>query len=304
MKKKTILIVDDTISNLDILLDILTDYDVIDAISGEDALELVENENVDLILLDIMMPVMDGFEVCRRLKENNQTKYIPVIFITAITDENNIEKAYDIGGSDYVTKPFKPKELLSRVKRELQIQTLIYNLKNKEEELKQLAATDSLSKLYNRRYFSKISENIFAFSKRESNPLSLIMIDIDNFKKINDNFGHNTGDKVIIDISQKLLNTQRKSDIICRFGGEEFVVLLPNTKLEDAKNIAEKIRFILENNTLNINEVLDIKYTISSGVSNVDFSKDENIEAVLKRADEALYLAKNNGKNQVQIKGV
>ncbi len=128
MLNKTILIVDDTIVNLDILVELLSDYDVIDTTNGKDALGILKEESVDLILLDIMMPEMDGFEVCKRLKENKKTKNIPVIFITAMTDEESIEKAYDIGGVDYVTKPFKPKELLARVRTQFHLK----DLQNKE----------------------------------------------------------------------------------------------------------------------------------------------------------------------------
>ncbi len=146
MKNKTILAVDDTVANLDILIELLNSYDIVDATSGEDALEIVEEENIDLILLDIMMPEMDGFEVCAKLKENPATKDIPIIFITAKTDEDSIEKAYELGGSDYVSKPFKPKELLARVKIQFELQNL-------QNELKLLASTDSMTKLYNRRLF-------------------------------------------------------------------------------------------------------------------------------------------------------
>ena len=124
MNSKTILIVDDTAANLDILSEFLIDYDVVFAISGQDALSIVSNEKIDLILLDIMMPQMDGYEVCHKLKENQKTKNIPIIFITAKTDEDSIEKAFDIGGADYITKPFKPKELLSRIKTQLHLKHL------------------------------------------------------------------------------------------------------------------------------------------------------------------------------------
>ncbi len=131
MENKTILVVDDTPINLDIIIKLLDMYNVIDVTNGEDALEIANEEKIDLILLDIMMPIMDGFEVCKKLKENPFTKNIPIIFITGKTDEKSIEKAYDIGGADYVTKPFKPKELLAKVKKELQIVDLIYNLESR-----------------------------------------------------------------------------------------------------------------------------------------------------------------------------
>ena len=183
MSKQTILVVDDTIANLDILLELLDNYDLIDVTNGKDALKIAQNEDIDLILLDIMMPEMDGYEVCKRLKSNPKTKDIPIIFITAKTDEESIERAFDIGGSDYIMKPFMPKELLARVKKELYIQTL-------QNELKLLAITDSMTELYNRRYFTQAAKHLFDLSKREKKNLSLVMLDIDKFKNINDTYGH------------------------------------------------------------------------------------------------------------------
>jgi len=291
MENKTILIVDDTVENLDILEELLSEYDVISVTGGEDAISIVHEEAIDLILLDIMMPQMDGYEVCQELKSNNDTKDIPIIFITANTDEVSIEKAYDIGGVDYVTKPFLPKELKARVKKELQIQDMM-------NELKLLASTDPMTKLYNRRYFSKISDQALEFAQKENKDISIIMIDIDKFKNINDTYGHDIGDKVIIALANILINYQRKSDISCRFGGEEFVILLQDTQIEDAKIVANKIKENVENLTVNCNN-LNIKFTISLGVSQIDIKNEPNIEKALKRADEALYLAKNNGRNQI-----
>ena len=295
MENKTILAVDDTIANLDILGVLLEKYDVIDATNGEDALEILDDEKVDLILLDIMMPDMDGYEVCQKLKNNPMTKDIPIIFITAKTDEDSIEKAYDIGGIDYVTKPFKPKELLARVKRELQLQEL-------QTELKLLASTDSMTKLYNRRYFTKISEHTLDLAKREKHNLSIIMLDIDKFKNINDTYGHKIGDDVIITLSNKLIEYQRKSDIICRYGGEEFVILLPNTSIDGAKIVAQNIKKDVEAIVLNLEENKEVKFTVSLGVSSIDIKNETNIEASLKRADDALYEAKEGGRNKVCVK--
>ncbi len=291
-RDKTILIVDDTIVNLDILSELLYEYDVVEATNGEEALSIVNEDKIDLILLDIMMPNMDGFEVCQKLKENPQTKDIPIIFITAKIDEASIVKAYDIGGADYVTKPFLPKELLARVKKELQIQDMI-------SELKFLASTDPMTKLYNRRYFSTISEHTLDLVKREKKDLSIIMLDIDKFKKINDTHGHHIGDKVIMHLANKIIICKRKSDISARFGGEEFVILLPNTNINGAKIVAETLRksvenahlvYDINNNTLN--------YTVSLGVSQINLSKNQNIQDGLEQADEALYLAKKTGRNK------
>ncbi len=295
MDNKTILAVDDTAMNLDILEELLEQYDVITAISGEDALKIVNEEEIDLILLDIMMPNMDGYEVCKQLKENQITKDIPIIFITAKTDEDSIEKAYDLGGTDYVTKPFRAKELLSRVKKELKYQDMV-------KELKLLASTDAMTKLYNRRYFEKVALYIFNLAKRDTKDLSLIMIDIDDFKNVNDTYGHKVGDDVIIELANILLETQRKSDIICRYGGEEFVILLSNTSIDGANTVAQKLREDVEQSIVLLEDNRELKYTISLGVSQVNIQKETSIELVLKRADDALYEAKKSGKNKVCIK--
>ena len=290
MPDKTILIVDDSVINLNILENILDEYDIIVATDAETALSIMEQEEVNLILLDIVMPDMDGYEVCEKLKDNEKTSRIPIIFITSKTDEDSIEKAYDVGASDYVTKPFKPKELLARVKTQFKIQEM-------EKELCLLSMVDSMTKLYNRRYLSKVSEQVISLARREQQELSIIMIDIDNFKNINDTYGHQVGDDVIVAVGNVLMSTERKSDIICRYGGEEFVILLPSTSLKNAQLVAENIRKKIE--CLDIEHFLDknLMFTISLGISTVYLEEEKTIEVSLKRADDALYHAKKNGKN-------
>ena len=295
MENKNILIVDDSIANLDILVEFLDMHTVVDATNGKDAIEIALEEDIDLILLDIMMPDMNGFEVCSVLKSQELTKHIPIIFITANSDEDSIEKAYDIGGIDYITKPFKPKELLARVKRELQLQDL-------QKELKLLASTDSMTKLFNRRYFTKISKTLLDLAKRNKTDSSIIMLDIDKFKKINDTYGHQTGDDVIIAFSKILQKSCRKSDIICRWGGEEFIIFLPQTNIDGALIIADKIRVVAENSVHKSLYNQEVKFTISAGISLIENNKDGNIEAPINRADEALYMAKESGRNRVCTK--
>ncbi len=301
--KANILIVDDTEINIDILIDLLSDtYEVLVALDGESVFEIVEENRLDLILLDIMMPYMDGYEVCRRLKLNRNTKDIPIIFITAKTDEASIERAYDVGGFDYVTKPFKPKELRAKVKLQLQLQKLIKELEASQKELKFLASTDPMTELYNRRYFSTISKHILDLAKRDATPTSIIMLDIDNFKKVNDTYGHKVGDDVIISLAKLLQKFTRKSDIACRFGGEEFVILLPETAINGASVIAEKIREATEHSTVNSMENNTLTFTISLGIAQIDPEEESDIEASIHRADTALYAAKRGGKNRVYIK--
>ncbi|WP_020587637.1 diguanylate cyclase [Desulfobacter curvatus] len=299
-KQYTILVVDDTKSNIEILLTHLgKHYNVIPSLTGKRALDIVEKKQIDLILLDIIMPEIDGYEVCTLLKENYLTRAIPVIFITAQTNEDAIEKAYDAGGIDYIAKPFRPKELLARIKRELTLQQLIKDLEASKEELRILATTDPMTKLYNRRSFANISANLLGQSKRESQAMSVLMIDIDKFKGINDTHGHDVGDTVIITMAENLRNMSRTGDIICRYGGEEFVLLLPNTRIDGARTLGEKIRRQIEESTVKIESGGQVHFTVSIGATEVDVPAEKNLEPALKRADVALYQAKEGGRNKL-----
>jgi len=294
MQKKTILIIDDTEANIETLTALLGEqYDLLISLSGREALALLDEEHVDLVLLDIVLPGMDGFEVCRRIKAEKKTRDIPVIFITVKSDEDSIERAYELGGVDYITKPFRSREVLSRIKKELTLQTML-------DELAHLASTDPLTKLYNRRHFSKISQHALALAKREQEALSVIMLDIDRFKRVNDTYGHQAGDEVIMHLAKTIMAHLRQSDFACRFGGEEFVVLLPNTSIDDARYTAEKLRKAVEENAAILSNGEAVYYTVSSGVSTVDLKSESLIDSALKRADEALFLAKEHGRNLVR----
>ena len=298
--KKKILIVDDSKINIDILIELLDDkYELLVSLSGRRALEILNSEDVDLILLDILMPDMSGYDVCKVLKTQEKTKSTPVIFITANSDEESIDLAYESGGIDYVTKPFKALELLARIKTQLNMQDLFNDLEESHNQLKLLASQDHMTKLYNRRYFSEISTTILELAIRHQKPLSLMMIDIDKFKKINDTYGHHIGDIVIISLANTLKELSRKSDVVCRFGGEEFLILLPETDIVGADSIAEKIRKSVEETLVDIEEEQRLKYTISTGISEVKIKEETNLEETIQRADEALYKAKEGGRNRV-----
>ena len=294
-----ILVVDDTEENIEILNELLgEDYEVLSALDGEFAIEIAHEDKPDLILLDVMMPGMDGFEVCRVLQLNKDTKDIPIVFITAKTDDKSIEEGYKVGGADYITKPFRPMELLAKVRRELRMQELIHNFKKSQDELKFLASTDSMTKLYNRRYFLEASVNIINIAQRDKNNMSILMLDIDKFKNINDTYGHDVGDNVIVVFANILKNNVRKSDLVCRWGGEEFIILLHHTNIDDAFKLAEKIRHEIELLYVKIKDDKAIQFTTSIGVSTVD----SDLELAIKKSDEALYEAKESGRNKVCLK--
>jgi len=298
--KKSILIVDDTKINIDILLELLDEtYDILVSLNGKRALEIVEEHHIDLILLDILMPDINGYDVCKVLKAQENTKNIPVIFITANTDEESVENAYEAGGIDYVTKPFKASELLARIKTQLSMQTLIKELEESHKELELLASQDPMTELYNRRYYAEISHKIIELSRRNKKPLSLLMLDIDKFKNINDTYGHHIGDEVIIALAKTLKKYSRKCDVVCRFGGEEFLILLPETSADGAFHIAEKIRESVASMSVALEQNQSVSFTVSAGVSEFRAEEEETLEHTLQRADAGLYEAKESGRNRV-----
>lgn len=291
-QQSTILVVDDSESNIEMVLAILDNYDVIPATSGKDALDLITNEHIDLILLDILMPEMSGFEVCKKLKESEQTKDIPVIFLTAQKDEDSIESAYLAGGVDYVTKPFKPVELLARVKVHLHLQHLIHKLKF-------LATRDSLTGIYNRRKFFELAEEMFATYDEH---LYAIMLDIDFFKTVNDKYGHNAGDIVLKKTTDIISSLLPPTSIFGRIGGEEFAVILTASSDEKVINLLDNIVTIYANTSIEVSPIHKIKCTISCGMS-PKYQFTDTIDALLKEADEALYEAKQTGRNRSVVRG-
>jgi len=283
----TILLVDDTEQNIDILVGLLRDYDLLVALDGASALEIVKEEAIDLILMDILMPEMDGFETCRRLKKMEQGKDIPVIFITAKTDEESIEAAYDIGGLDYVTKPFKPKELLARVRTQLKVKQLIDNLET-------LSSRDAMTGIYNRRKFFELGEVLFNDSKPS---VSAIMLDIDKFKAINDKYGHPVGDIVIKDVTQAIGKRLPESAIFGRLGGEEFAIVWSFDSWLEACELTEALRVAVAQLEITSYEGDSLNLTISCGLAGFKPSF-HCLQDLLKAADEALYQAKGSGRNK------
>lgn len=281
-----ILAIDDTKANLDILLSILGDFDVIPATSGQRAIEIAKTENISLILLDIVMPELDGYEVCRKLKSDPKTKDIPVIFITANTDDESIGVAYDVGGSDYIAKPIRKREVLARVKTQL-------NLRKNILDLEFLASHDTMTGIYNRRKFFELAIDLF----ESKSGLFAAMIDIDNFKRINDKYGHDAGDKTIKLVTKTIEERLGSGAIFGRMGGEEFAVICDMGKEDEFISLFEKIREAVESLEI-VNGKDVIKTTMSIGLSRQD-ENIKDIDELLKSADKALYTAKNSGRNKV-----
>lgn len=289
---QNILIVDDEKSNIDILLDFFDNsdynYNIIATISPKKALEIVKQRKIDLILLDIVMPQIDGYEVCEVLKNDDSTKDIPILFMSAYNDDKYILKAYEVGGVDYVTKPFRKVEILSRVKTNLKLQETI-------SELEYFAYYDVMTNVYNRRKFFELATKMFDEKKEQ---MIAVMMDIDKFKNINDTHGHAVGDKVIKQIADILKQNIQKDMVLGRLGGEEFCIVSSSFKKVDFLMIIENIRESIENSKIKIDNNL-LSMTISSGVANFTNSDQmPTIDHLLQKADEYLYEAKDSGRNK------
>lgn len=280
--KSKILIVDDNPANIDILVEMLNTFDVRAALDGISALEAVQEELPDLILLDITMPGMDGFEVCRRLKEDPRYKEIPVIFLSASSDTDSIIKGFDLGGVDYITKPYIAREIIARVQTHLKLQMTM-------RVLDRLANIDELSGIANRRRFFTRFSNLFDQAKNRNIPLFLFIIDIDKFKLINDTYGHAIGDKVIKGFTESVKTHLTNISCFARFGGDEFAVVLTGMREDQARQQLEKLRTYIAETKIVSNQ--DILFTISVGMAEQQ-STDRGIDDLLARADFNLYRAK------------
>lgn len=295
VRKATLLIVDDEPTNISIIVKILChEHEVLTATSGQEALEIAARCSPDLILLDVVMPGMDGYEVCRRLRNSEITKSIPVIFVTAKGRPGEEEYGLNLGAVDYITKPFKISIVRARVRNHV-------NLKLKTDLLETLAALDGLTGVPNRRHLDKFLEAEWKRGMRNSSPLSMIMVDVDHFKLYNDHFGHGTGDDCLKQVAEALASSLvRPGDMVARYGGEEFAAVLSETDNEGAFNVAERIRSMVE--ALAIPHSLSVTanhVTVSLGCATMIPSSDTNWMVLLDAADKMLYQAKCEGRNRV-----
>ncbi|MCT7488503.1 diguanylate cyclase [Aliarcobacter cryaerophilus] len=297
-KKPTILVVDDMTTTLLLIHDLLKDtYEVKIAKSGTKALEILNAPNdIDLILLDVEMPDINGYEVCKILKNNDQTKKIPIIFVTARNSEADEEYGLNLGAIDYITKPFNKTITKLRLKNYLE-------MKIKNDLLEKISMYDGLTNIRNRRFFDETFEKTFNEIKRDKKSLAVLMIDIDFFKPYNDNYGHGQGDETLRKVAKALEKTiKRASDFVARYGGEEFVILLKDINKDGVEAVA--------NNLLNAVRELKITHefskienyvTISIGASFYNSSSDVTKLELLLKADETLYSVKNSGRNNFAI---
>jgi diguanylate cyclase (GGDEF)-like protein len=284
-------------ANISLLSELLRqDYKIKVAKNGAKALEIARGvEKPDLILLDIEMPEMDGYEVCKILKNDNQTKNIPIIFVTARSDVADEAYGLNLGAVDYISKPFHPDIIKIRVKNHVA-------LKLKSDWLEDLSMVDGLTHIPNRRYFDDLFMKVHKETLRDAKNIAVMMIDVDYFKPYNDHYGHGKGDDCLIKVAAALSSTlKRPADLVARYGGEEFVVLLENIDYAGAIVTGENLRRAIDQLHLphQFSSVTD-HVTISIGLAFKDgYIKEENRDALLKCADDALYQAKALGRNRV-----
>lgn len=294
--RATILVVDDSPMNIKILHEILQhDYRIVFATNGKDALDTAAQSLPDLILLDIMMPEMDGYEVCRRLKADPRTQRIPVIFVTALADQDDEAKGLELGAIDYLTKPVNQAVVKARVRNHLE-------LKKYQDFLKNLALLDGLTGIANRRHFDQTLEQEWKRAHRNAQPLAVLILDVDFFKLYNDRYGHGAGDDCLRRVAATLQRClSRPADLAARYGGEEFVGLLPETDRKGAAKTAEKVRQAVADLAIGHadSQVAD-HVTISLGVACLIPDEEGSPAQLLEAADQALYRAKQGGRNRVE----
>lgn len=304
--KANILIIDDSESVRKKIKDIIKKAGLVEfcfeAKSGLDGFKMLMDKRVDLVICDVVMPEFDGFKFLISKGTRPEFTEIPVIMLTSEEDVTKKIKGLEQGASDYITKPFDEGELLARVKVHLKIKHLQDELKQKNVQLRELSGTDDLTQINNRRRFMEFFDKEFARARRYHHPLSFVIFDVDFFKQVNDHHGHLVGDKVLIQVTQAMQKTMRMSDIIGRYGGEEFTLLLPETDVRGAVPYAERIRkFIEQAEFSGAEETLHI--TVSGGVAGIPETPAQTVDELLKRADEALYRAKANGRNRIEVTG-
>jgi diguanylate cyclase (GGDEF)-like protein len=279
-------------------------YRVETAEDGGRAVEAARRVLPDLIILDVMMPVMDGLEACRLLKEDAATRDIPVIFLSALDDTDTKVRGLGLGANDYVSKPFRVEELLARVSVAIRMKLERDRLRQRAEELRrsaeaasEMSMTDALTGLLNRYGLHRALQRELSEARRYGRPLSCLLIDIDFFKAVNDTYGHAAGDAALQQAARVIADSVRGSDVVCRYGGEEFLVLAPETGHEGARALAEKIREAFSARLFgDAGRVFPL--TLSAGVAQL--STGESGNDMIARADDALYHAKQTGRDRVE----
>jgi two-component system, cell cycle response regulator len=296
-----ILVVDDNQDNIEIIATRLRfrGYEILEASDGEQALALVREAAPDLLLLDVMLPDIDGYEISRRIKGATDLPFIPIILVTARDSTQDKVAGLDAGADDYLTKPINFPELEARVRSMLRIKRLQDELEVKNRELERLSISDGLTGLYNHRHIHGLLAEEFERVARTRDCMSVAMFDLDRFKNVNDTHGHQAGDRVLIDLASILRETARDIDRLARYGGEEFIALMPETCIDDAAVFVERVRREVARRHFDIGTGEPLRMTISSGVATYPHESIGSVEDLVRLADQALYAAKAGGRDRV-----
>jgi two-component system, cell cycle response regulator len=290
-----VLVVDDTPLNVKLLTLQLEyqDYIVNTAANGLEALAKIEADKPDIVLLDVMMPGLDGFETCRRIRANPATAHIPVVMVTALQNVDDLVRGFEAGADDFLTIPVNGLALIARIRSQLR-------QKRYYESLLEQSLIDPLTGAFNCRYLEAQVPRLIARCRAAHKPIAVLMIDVDHFKRINDEHGHAGGNHVLKEIVNRITSALRPSDLVARMGGEEFAVVMPETNLNAGHRIAERLCSRIAG-TL----VADVAITVSIGASVIlPDTEEEEPDAALRRADAALYKAKRAGRNRAVADGL
>ena len=266
-------------------------HEAFTAADGESGLELARTIQPDLILLDLMMPGLSGYEVCQRLKESPTTRRIPIIFLTARSEIDDRVRGLELGAVDYIGKPFDASELMARLRVALRTKQTLDDLEQTNSELRRSSVTDALSGLYNRRHFEECIERELESCEREGVMAACLIIDLDHFKQVNDTHGHLGGDAVIRQFADLLRSLTRKGDVAARFGGDEFALMLTGVTAQGALAAAEKIRAAVARTAFAANDEV-VALTTSIGLTTFPLGHGTRVDQIIDQADRALYQAK------------
>lgn len=293
--RSRILIVDDSIISTEIYKVIFkrNGYTVFISYNCRDIVTRIDEYSIEIVLFDIKMPEINGYEILKLLQKTESTKNIPVIVFTNLASCMDVKKALDNGAFDYVRKSSNPIEVMARVNSAIK-------LKRKMDLLKEITQKDGLTHIYNRNYFNTAIEAFMDKKSSYNNGVSLIMLDCDNFKSINDRYGHIAGDEVLVTVGNVLNKSTKIKDIACRYGGEEFCLILPDTTITQAYTIAERIRANIEKTAFSFQD-MKVNVTVSCGVAHTEFEEDMSVVELIRESDEALYCAKKCGRNRTKI---
>lgn len=297
-----VVLIDDDPAIVRLLKKILTDHgmQVTACSTAATGLEVLDQQEWDICLLDRGLPDSDGIEICRRVKAEARFDARRVIMLSGYDSLDARVEALNLGADDYITKPFHSAEVLARVNASRRVVEMQQQLVEMAKQLEELSGRDDLTGIFNRRHFRKTVARAFDHSRRYKRPLSVAIIDVDHFKRVNDCFGHQTGDSVLAEVAKRFLRSVRSSDYLARYGGEEFVVLLPETQLGDAVTFGEKLRAAIASSPVAIAGGEALPLTVSVGAASLAHTQFNSAAEMIRAADQALYRAKRNGRNRVE----